>query len=314
MSNLSKSSTAEACAPDARPEPVVTAYPARLTELGALKIRRALPIRERRVVGPWCFLDRYGPLSFTSEKPMDVAPHPHIGLQTVTWLVQGEIIHHDSLGSEGLVRPGELSLMTAGRGISHSEETPAENSGKLSGVQLWVALPGQDRDMPPEFSHHRAPPLLELPGGRATVILGALAGQRSPGKALSPLVGADLAVHKGQRLVVPLDARFEHALLVLDGDAHLDGQPLAPDTLYYLGMMRDELPLASREGARLLLVGGEPFGESILMWWNFVARSSEEIAAARLDWEQHERFGDVKAYNGSRLRAPDFIGRPVRSS
>ena len=314
MSNLTPTATAAQCAADAQHAPALTAYPARTTELGTLKIRRALPIRERRVVGPWCFLDRYGPLSFTDAKPMDVAPHPHIGLQTVTWLTQGEIVHHDSLGSEALVRPGQLSLMTAGRGISHSEETPRENSGQLNGVQLWVALPGEHRDMAPQFGHHPSLPVMETAGGIATVILGALAGERSPGHALSPMVGADLIVHKAQRLVLPLEKRAEHALLVLEGDAELDGQPLVPDVLYYLGMMRDELPLASRTGARLLLIGGEPFGETILMWWNFVARSSEEITAARQDWEQHERFGDVHAYNGARIPAPEFIGRPVRST
>src|SRR5215510_13522902 len=123
----------------------IQSLPARQTEVGSLRILRALPRRQRRMVGPWCFLDRYGPIGFSSEKPMDVAPHPHIGLQTVSWLVAGEIVHHDSLGCEALMRAGELNLMTAGSGIAHSEETPRQNSGQLDGVQLWVALPDEQR-------------------------------------------------------------------------------------------------------------------------------------------------------------------------
>src|SRR5688572_16639026 len=159
---------------------------ARPTNLGCLPILRALPRRQRRMVGPWCFLDRYGPVTFTSEKQMDVAPHPHIGLQTVSWLVEGEIVHHDSLGSEALMQPGQLNLMTAGHGIAHSEETPKANSGRLGGVQLWVALPDGHRNMVPVFDHYASLPLLDFPSGPVTLIMGELAGSRSPAKAFSP--------------------------------------------------------------------------------------------------------------------------------
>ncbi|HEU4521984.1 MAG TPA: pirin family protein, partial [Thermoanaerobaculia bacterium] len=140
-------------------------WPAKRTQLGALEIRRALPLREKRMVGPWCFLDRYGPLTFRAGKPMDVAPHPHTGLQTVSWLLDGEVLHRDSLGFESMIVPGELNLMTSGRGISHSEETPGHASGVLNGVQLWVALPDVVRLTDPAFNHYQGLPVTETRGG-----------------------------------------------------------------------------------------------------------------------------------------------------
>jgi redox-sensitive bicupin YhaK (pirin superfamily) len=163
----------------------IQSLPARHTELGALRILRALPRSQRRMVGPWCFLDRYGPLRFTSEKAMDVAPHPHIGLQTVSWLLEGEIIHRDSLGCEALMHAGQLNLMTAGRGIAHSEETPRANSGTLSGVQLWVALPDAQRDTPPAFHHYSSLPTLEVAVGTVTLIAGTCWDIRLPRKRLA---------------------------------------------------------------------------------------------------------------------------------
>jgi len=312
MSNLTPTSTAEPCVSEPTPAPILEALPGRLSDLGGLPIRRLLPRSQRRLVGAWCFLDSYGPLSFSSGKPMDVAPHPHIGLQTVSWLLEGELVHNDSLGLQGPAGPGVLNLMTAGRGIAHSEETPPQNAGCLQGVQLWVALPGASRETAPAFEQHRALPVVELEGGAATLILGQLAGVRSPARAFSPIVGADVSGEPDRRLVLPLDPDFEHALVLLRGGCWLDGQPLSIDTLYYLGSGRRELGLAGDgERYRALLLGGAPFGESILMWWNFVARTTEEIVAAREDWEAGRRFGDVRAYPGPRLAAPPFVARPV---
>jgi len=312
MSNLTPSTTAEPCVSEPTPAPILEALPGRLTDLGGLPIRRLLPRSQRRLVGAWCFLDSYGPLSFSSGKPMDVAPHPHIGLQTVSWLLEGEVVHNDSLGLQGPAGPGVLNLMTAGRGIAHSEETPAQNAGRLQGVQLWVALPGASRETTPAFEQHRALPVAELEGGEATLLLGQLAGVRSPARAFSPIVGADVSGEPDRRLVLPLDPDFEHALVLLRGGCRLDGQPLSIDTLYYLGSDRRELSLVGDgERYRALLLGGAPFGESILMWWNFVARTTEEIVAAREDWEAGRRFGDVRAYQGPRLAAPPFAARPV---
>ena len=311
MSNLAPTSSVESCAGDPG-RPTLQELPGRLSNLGGLAIRRLLPRSERRLVGPWCFLDAYGPLSFSSGKPMDVAPHPHIGLQTVSWLLAGEVVHHDSLGLEGTAVPGALNLMTAGRGIAHAEETPTANVGRLQGVQLWVALPEASRETAPAFESHRALPVVELEGGRATVIMGELSGARSPARAFSPIVGVDVSLAPGGRPVLPLEPEFEHALVPLVGACRLDDHPLAVDTLYYLGCGRRELALASeREPVRALLIGGAPFGETILMWWNFVARSTDEIVAAREDWEAGRRFGEVSAYTGPRIPAPPFLARPV---
>lgn len=311
MSNLAPTATAETCLSEPTAAPTLEALPGRLTDLGGLAIRRLLPRSQRRLVGPWCFLDSYGPLTFSSGKPMDVAPHPHIGLQTVSWLLEGDVLHKDSLGREGAAGPGVLNLMTAGRGIAHSEETPPRNVGRLMGLQLWVALPEASRDVGPAFDQHRALPTLELAGGRATILLGELSGVRSPAPTFSPIVGADLAGETDRRLVVPLAPGFEHALVLLQGACSLEGQPLSSDTLYYLGSGRRELTLFSGPSpVRALLLGGAPFGETILMWWNFVARTTDEIIAAREDWEAGRRFGEVSAYAGPRLAAPPLVARP----
>jgi len=282
--------------------PTVEQHRSRETELGALKIWRALPVHGRRLVGPWCFLDRYGPLSFTDEKAMDVAPHPHIGLQTVSWLIEGEVVHHDSIGGEGLVRPGGVNVMTAGAGIAHAEETPRRNIGRLNGLQLWIALPDAYRNVAPSFQPVPEVPKLELRGGVAQVFMGEVEGARSPADAYADGIGVDLEIHRGETLSLPARADREHALFVLDGHADFEGQPLAINTLYYLGTDRSDLALRSATGARVLLLGGVPFAERILMWWNFVARTPEEMAAARADWEEG-RFGNVP-YDGPRIPAP----------
>ncbi|HEX8154832.1 MAG TPA: pirin family protein, partial [Thermoanaerobaculia bacterium] len=229
-----------------------------------------------------------------------------IGLQTVSWLLEGEVLHRDSLGFEAMATPGTLNLMTSGRGIAHSEETPAAASGRISGVQLWIALPDADRNREPDFEHHRDLPVVES-GGTATVLIGSLGDARSNASAYSDLVGAELRV-RDRELTLPLDRAFEHALFVLDGNATLEGEPLAPDILYYLGTGRGDLAL--RGNARLLLLGGPPFAEPSGMWWNFVARSHEEIAAAREEWDAAGgRFGEVRGYAGPRIPAPPLHHR-----
>ena len=237
---------------------------------------------------------------------MDVAPHPHIGLQTVSWLLQGEIIHNDSLGCEALMRAGQLNLMTAGHGIAHSEETPGTNSGTLSGVQLWVALPTSQRDIAPVFHHHASLPVLDFDAGTVTIIAGTLYGQSSPAQMFTPIVGAEIALRTREPLQLPIRRDFEHAVLVLEGEVSLNKHPLEGRTLHYLGLNRDELHLAGSADSRVLLLGGEPFTDPVLMWWNFVGTTHEEIAQAREDWINRERFGEVKAYRGARLPAPDL--------
>lgn len=316
MSNLSTSGEAEECRALPAEPAALEALPDRTVRLGAIEVHRVLPVRGRRLIGPWCFFDRFGPITFGGEKPMDVAPHPHIGLQTVTWLLAGEVVHNDSLGSECLVRPGQLSLMTAGRGIAHTEETPRDNSGKLDGVQLWVALPEYSRAIAPEYQCTKEQPVVECPGGRVAAILGEFAGASSAGRQFSPGVGAEIAVDAGARVCRELRPGFEYGVLLATGDATVLGAPVALNTLYYLGTGRHEIVISSAGGARLILVGGAPFGETILMWWNFVARTAEEITAARNSWEDcgaaGEIFGKVPRYRGPRLAAPAFLGRPIR--
>jgi redox-sensitive bicupin YhaK (pirin superfamily) len=243
-------------------------------------------------------------MSFTDGRPMDVAPHPHIGLQTVTWILEGEVAHDDSLRCEAVARPGAVNVMTAGDGIAHAEWTPVANSGRLNGVQLWVALPEERRRMPAEFQHVAEVPAVALPGGIVQVFAGTVAGATSPAKHHSEVIGADVQVHAGEKLTLPVAAGHEHAALVLGGDVAFEGQPLSEGSLYYLGTRRAEATFASERGGRLLLIGGPPFPERILMWWNFVARTPEEIAEARADWEQRRRFGEVTRYRGPRLDAP----------
>lgn len=306
MSKRAETVAAEACLALNAPQPELESYPNRELTLGHLAITRALPVKDRRLVGPWCFLDRFGPLTFSDGKPMDVAPHPHIGLQTVTWLLDGEVLHDDSIGSQSILRPGAVNVMTAGAGIAHAEQTPRDHSGRLNGVQLWTALPDAARQMRAGFAHVEVP-VVESTDGRISVFAGSLLGAHSAAPYFSELLGADLHLHPRRTLEIPLAPAFEHAVLVLDGDAALEGQPLEPRLLYYLGTRRSAAAFTSRAGARLLLIGGPPFPETILMWWNFVARSQEEIAQARADWEQRQRFGEVAAYDGPRLSAPSLV-------
>lgn len=298
---------AEACVAFAAPQQQLEAYPAREVELGPLSILRALPVKGRRLVGPWCFLDRFGPLTFSGGTPMAVAPHPHMGLQTVTWLLEGEVLHDDSLEQEALLRPGGVNVMTSGSAIAHAERTPDDNTGRLNGIQLWTALPDAHRHGPASFQHIPEVPVLELPGGVVQLFSGVVGDATSPSLHFSDLVGADVQVHRGQTLTVPVNPDHEHAVLILAGDCTLEEQPLTSGQLYYLGTRRSELVLRSTDGGRILLVGGVPFSETILMWWNFVARTPDEIRDARADWEAHRRFGDVPACTGERMAAPELV-------
>jgi redox-sensitive bicupin YhaK (pirin superfamily) len=268
-------------------------------------VTRTLPNRQRRMVGAWCFLDAYGPHDLGDSAGMRVGPHPHTGLQTVTWLVAGEVLHRDSLGNLQEIRPGQLNLMTAGRGISHAEETPREHTAVLQGVQLWVALPHADRDMPPAFAHHADLPVVADGGLTATVLMGTLAGATSPARIHTPLVGAEITLAAGASALLPLKTDFEYAVLALDGATTVDDATLKPGPLLYLGSGRSSIRLGAGSASRLLLLGGEPFEERLVMWWNFVAREHDEIVQMRADWASGTpRFGDVRGYDGSPLPAP----------
>lgn len=249
----------------------------------AMTVRRTLPQRGRSLIGAWCFVDHYGPDLVAETGGMKVAPHPHTGLQTVSWLFTGEIEHRDSAGHHALVRPGEVNLMTAGRGISHSEvSTPG--TAELHGAQLWVALPGGSRDTEPAFEHHEPAPV-SGDGWEARVFLGSLLGVTSPVATHTPLLGAELLVAAGTSLVLEVDPAFEHGLLLDRGVATVDGQEGKPSELVYAAPGRDTLTVEAHEDVRALLLGGPPFGESIVMWWNFVGRTHEEVVAFREEWQ-----------------------------
>ena len=309
MSNLDVHPDETVCHPVPDSGPVAEFYEAREVPLGGIRgvmVKRALPQRVLPTVGAWCFLDQFGPHS----KPMSINPHPHIGLQTVTWPFQGEFRHRDSIGSDTVIRPGQLNLMTSGRGIAHSEFVVGDVT-EGHGLQFWTALPGDKTGIAPAFEQHRELPVYEMPGLRASVLIGSLGDVTSPATAFSPLLGADLRVEAGVEVTIPLTASFEHAVLAIDGDVKVAEVDVAPGPLLYLGTHRSELMLTSRDGAHLVLLGGEPFREELVMWWNFVGRSHEEIVAAREDWEGRnlDRFADIAGHAvEERIPAPPLPG------
>ena len=285
--------------------PVAELYESRRVPLGGvrgMRVDRVLPQRSLPTVGGWCFLDRFGP----QRTDMRVLPHPHTGLQTVTWPLLGEIRHRDSLGSDVLVRPGQLNLMTAGRGVAHSEFSMGE-APLLHGLQLWLALPPDRAGIEPAFEQHTELPRIEDGGLRATVLVGALGEATSPATVHTPLVGADLSLAAGASAALPLRPGFEHALLVIEGELDVSGTTLPAGPLLYLGTGRAELALTARGPVCAILLGGEPFPGELVMWWNFVGAGHEEIAAARADWENGSaRFGRVAGHGGERIPAPEL--------
>ncbi len=318
------------------PPPLALAEPVRELLVGhevalggarAMTVTRTLPNRGRRMVGAWCFADAYGPTDLRENPGMRVPPHPHTALQTVSWLLAGEVLHRDSLGNQQLIRPGQLNLMTAGRGISHSEQTPLEHSPWLHGVQLWVALPEDDRRIEPQFEHHAELPVVSAGGVDVTVVMGELAGAISPARTYTPLVCADATFAANSATRLPLRPDFEYAVLALSGVVQVDGADpvdgrnggdggtaveLSPGPLLYLGAGRSELAVEATEPARLLLLGGEPFEERLVMWWNFVGRSHDDIVQAREDWQAGVGFGTVQGFDGDRLPAPAMPGTTLR--
>lgn len=278
------------------------------------EIRRAVPNRHRRMVGAWCFLDHAGPVDFEPGQGLNIGPHPHIGLQTFTWMIEGEVLHRDSLGCEQLIHPGQVNLMTAGKGISHSEESPMGRAGRFHSAQLWIALPDAERLREPDFHHYPDLPVIARGGFRITVLAGECDGERSPARVYTPIVGLDLATHGRAQMTLPLEPSFEHAALTLEGALSLDGEILEPGTLLYLGTGRASLELATSAASRMLLIGGAPFGEEILLWWNFVARTAAEMETATNDWIEGQRFGKVHGSRGKPLVAPDLKGLQLRGA
>jgi redox-sensitive bicupin YhaK (pirin superfamily) len=300
----------------------------------AMTVRRTLPARARSFVGAWCFVDHYGPDDVAATGGMDVAPHPHCGLATVSWLFSGEVEHRDSLGTVATVRPGEVNLMTAGRGISHSEvSTPG--TSVLHGAQLWVVLPTALAGIEPRFENHVPPVLAPAPGARAQVFVGSLWGSSSPVRVETALVGAEVVLEPSVSVTLPVPEGFEVGVLVDTGSVTFEGCAMeqadlgvldpAPGSSHGAGDLREAgrgaarapVVTAGAEGARVLVLGGEPFREEVVMWWNFVGASHEDVEVARKAWEAEPeagRFGRVEGYEGPtpRIPAPELPGVRLR--
>jgi len=297
----------------ARVHRAVDVVEARKAAIGdGTEVRRLLPQRELRTIGAWCFLDHYGPDDTSAGEGMRVPPHPHIGLQTASWLFDGLVLHRDSLGSEQLIRPGELNLMTSGRGIAHSEESPRERPAELHGVQLWIALPRENIGQLADFSHYRELPVIaESPEVTVTVAVGEYRGERSPATVYSELSGFEVRFTGAGQITFPAFEGFEYGVLSADGPAAV-GCPatatptqISPGQLAHLPTGVPRITLYAPGPSRFFVVGGVPLGEKLIMWWNFVARTAAEITEARDAWVSNSgRFGEVRGYQGDRLAAP----------
>jgi redox-sensitive bicupin YhaK (pirin superfamily) len=320
MSNLEVEPQELLCEADPVPAGEVELLEPRMVPLGgprAMTVRRTLPQRGRSLIGAWCFADHYGPDDVAATGGMVVPPHPHTGLQTVSWLFAGEIEHRDSTGAHAMVRPGELNLMTAGAGVQHSEVSTSATT-MLHGVQLWTALPEAARHGAPLFERY-VPDVVEFEGARVSVFLGSLLGRTSTATAFTPIVGAQVDLPASTAITVPVEVGFEHGVLVDTGTVTLDGVAIPAGHVGYRAPGATRLTIATGpEPARILLLGGEPFGEAIVMWWNFVGRSHDEIVASRARWmaeviggaDPDGQFGEVVGYDGRALPAPELpLGR-----
>lgn len=279
---------------------------ARRVPLGkTTEVARALPDRQIRMIGPWCFLDHYGPEDVSGSAGMQVWAHPHTGLQTVTWLLDGEVEHRDSLGSQVRVRPGELNIMTAGHGIVHSEISQPDKPPLLHGVQLWVALPDAVRDLDPAFENYADLPDLRWPRVRGKVLIGDIGGVSSPALGYSPLCGAELRLDAGADVVIAVREDFEYGVLVVAGAVGVESTTVGVDQLLYLGVNRSNVRLRSEQGGRVIMLGGQPFAEDIVMWWNFIGRSHQEIVDFRSAWEHRDpRFPPIVSRSEKVMEAP----------
>lgn len=276
---------------------------ARIKDVGGIPVARVLPTKQRRLIGAWCFLDHAGPTVFKGDSAgMRVAPHPHTALQTFTWMLEGEILHRDSLGYEQVIRPGQVNLMTAGKGISHSEDTYGENR-HLHAVQLWIALPEAVKDMPPRFDHYPILPKWSVGDIEYQLLIGEYDSYKAPTLSFSSLLGLDITTRNSHSLSLTLCPEFEYGIFVIEGDAIIDSQRSHHNELVYLGQGLSQVSLQLSANSHILLLGGEPLNESVLMWWNFIGRTKAEITAAVAEWNQGSpRFG--KVINDERTPTP----------
>ncbi|NHC03321.1 pirin family protein [Acinetobacter sp. 187] len=285
-------------------------FPIRAAEIGkGTIIKRALPSRQKRLIGAWCFLDHAGPVVFPQGDGLDVGPHPHIGLQTFTWMIEGTMMHNDSLGSKQLIRPKQVNLMTAGRGISHTEVAP-DTETHMHAAQLWIALPDDKLNMEPRFDHYSELPVVEKDGIEYTVLVGEFLNTTSPVEVHTPLLGVDLTAKDNVTTRIQLNPAFEYGFMALEGTAVINGHELDENNLVVLEPGLREVQISVHQNSRILMLGGEPFESPILLWWNFVGRTQEELKQAREQWINGDaRFGSIPEYEGPRLEAPAFPDR-----
>ena len=289
----------------------------KLTTRTGVAVRRTLPHRDLKMIGAWCFVDHFGPTKQTDG--MVVAAHPHTGLQTATWLIEGAIEHRDSIGSVQIIKPGQLNLMTAGRGISHSElsRTSDQNQGpeNLHAVQLWIALPKDSINTAPEFEHQAKLPTIATDTFQATVLAGEFMGKMAKTKTFSPMMGAELRFDQQTSTQIPLNSQFEHGFMLASGELTVNGQPVPVSGLYFVAAGAESVNIQASPGSIVLMLGGQPSGEKILMWWNFIGRTHEDIVKARADWNAADpaRFPGFEDSIGERIPAPDLPNVTLQS-
>lgn len=280
-----------------------------------LTVQRLIPQRGLRMVGPWCFVDHFGPLPIADYADFDVAPHPHCGLQTITWLFSGQLLHHDSLGYQQPLRRDQLNLMTSGHGISHAEVADQQLSEPLHGLQLWSALPPASAHTQPRFDHYPQVPKFTIGECTASLLIGSYyreqgdSAQRfsSPALSFHPSVALILSTPKATALELTLEREFEHALYVVSGRIDCLQQTVMTHQLLNLGSNRQRLAIELSADTKVLLIGGEAFEQPVRMWWNFVAADMQQLQQAQQQWNiGHARFGQVSSYHGDRLMAPEL--------
>ena len=280
-------------------------------DLGQFEVRRVLPAKKRSMVGPFIFVDQFGPAQLDLGSGMDVRPHPHINLATVTWLFEGAIDHRDSLGSFSTIRPGQVNLMTAGKGIVHSERSPASERAagpKLYGMQTWLALPDGREEIDPAFEAVSDLPIVEDGRAKAIVIMGELWGERAPTTTYADTIYAEIVLEPGGAIPLEEDAD-ERAVMLVGGEASVDGHELG---LYELAVLQPgrDMTLESKSGARVMLLGGEAFETRRHAWWNFVSSSRDRIEQAKEDW-QNRRFPEVPGDSDERIPLPEGAPKTV---
>ncbi|MCH8502599.1 MAG: pirin family protein [Aliidiomarina sp.] len=286
---------------------------ARMSDVGGIPVARTLPTKAQRTIGPWCFLDHAGPVTFSADETgMQVGPHPHTCLQTFTWMLAGEVLHRDSLGNRQIIRPSQVNLMTAGHGISHTEESvfSKESGRELHAAQLWIAMPESEQNSAPAFEHYSDLPIMHLGHVALTLLIGEFNGQKAPTRTYLPIVGIDLHFAADDEISVNLEPAFEYGITALVGGFSLTGTTFNQDELAVLATGHDTATISAKKGSRLLLIGGTPLTKPITIWWNYVGYSKEYISQAQQDWHaHHKRFGDVPNSNAARMQGPEVPWR-----